>query len=179
MKKIKSLEDSEKERKRNVKILSIIMLVILLSSTLGFAFSFGGFLNNNQENSEQQENNLDNFVLSYTEDEVKEIKTIPGLNVNDYLGRPLYIDSNSSGVVINELAMALSSKALRIQEACYGSCEKNLPEKDCSENLIIYRKSEQHKIFKEENCIFIEGDIKTVDAFIYSLFRWFWIDNKV
>ena len=63
----------------------------------------------------------------------------------------------------------LGRYASRIQEACYGECERDFPEKDCSENLIVFKEMEERKIYQEEKCIFIEGDLLSVDAFLYKI----------
>jgi hypothetical protein len=63
----------------------------------------------------------------------------------------------------------LARYASRFQEACYGECEKDLPEKDCSEKLIVFRESEVKKVYEEGSCVIIEGDMVAVDAFLYRV----------
>jgi regulator of sigma D len=58
-----------------------------------------------------------------------------------------------------------------MQEACYGSCERNLPEKNCTENIIIFKDSKENSVTQQDKCVFIEGDLRTVDAYIYKLFE--------
>ena len=51
--------------------------------------------------------------------------------------------------------------------------DRNLPEKECNGdyNFIVIRESEIEKVYSEDNCIFIDGDIKSIDAFIYNIFE--------
>jgi len=64
----------------------------------------------------------------------------------------------------------LNAYASRVQEACYGKCDKNLPEKSCNDSLIVFRQNDSEKISQSDNCIFIEGNLRDADAFIYKLF---------
>ena len=57
----------------------------------------------------------------------------------------------------------------RIQDACYGECERDLPEKSCEEKIIVFRESQEKQIYQEGNCIFIDGDLSSVDAFLYKI----------
>ena len=87
-----------------------------------------------------------------------------------YSGTILYIDSANQGI-LQELASTLTGLPSRIQEACYEKCEKNLPEKSCTDNLIVWIESSENKVYQKDNCIFIEGDISSADAFIYKFFN--------
>jgi len=86
----------------------------------------------------------------------------------DFAGKTLYIDTESP-TVLNEIGLNLGRYVSKIQEVCYGPCERDLPERDCSENLISFKESEIPSVNEQENCIFIEGDLKTVDAFLYGV----------
>jgi len=88
--------------------------------------------------------------------------------LNDYAGLPLYIDSDVDSVS-SEVVLTLGRFASRVQGACYGECETDLPEKDCSENLIIIRDSLENRVYQEEKCVFIEGDVATADAFLFRV----------
>ena len=79
------------------------------------------------------------------------------------------VSGNSQG--LNQALGFLGPFVSRIQEACYGPCEEDLPEKSCEDNLIVVKESEESKIYQEENCIFIEGGTGAIDAFFYRLFE--------
>ena len=87
-----------------------------------------------------------------------------------FIGKKLYISAKNQGV-LQELASTIGTFASGMQEACYGKCEENLPEKDCTENLIVWKESAENKVYQQDSCIFIEGDITAADAFIYKLFN--------
>jgi len=100
------------------------------------------------------------------------IENIPvdiSLTPESYLGGNIYIESDNQGI-LQELASTIGSFS-RLQEACYGKCEENLPEKTCDDNLIVWKESAENKVYQENNCVFIEGDISAADAFIYKLFN--------
>src|SRR3989344_1756426 len=82
-------------------------------------------------------------------------------------------DSQENQEATNEIASTLGIYSQRIQLVCYGSCEQDLPEKDCSEEIIVFKDSQENKVYQEENCIFIEGDIKAVDAFLYKILGYY------
>jgi hypothetical protein len=86
------------------------------------------------------------------------------------LGKPVYISADNSEV-FQELASALNTQAERVQRACYGSCENDdLPEKSCNENVIVWTKNETNRVYVKDSCVFIEGDTRAVEAFLYRFF---------
>ena len=94
------------------------------------------------------------------------------MKINDFSGKTLYIDSENLAVN-GEILNNLGKYSYRIQEACYGECERNLPEKSCEDNFIVFRESEERNVYQEENCIFIDGDLSSVDAFLYKILGFF------
>jgi len=107
--------------------------------------------------------------LSNSQESVANIQVKSSKSIADYAGKVIYLDSDSS-LVANEIKSTLGLYSSRIQPACFGSCEKNLPELNCSDNLIVWNSSKIDNIYQEDECVFIEGDIKTLDAFIYHTF---------
>ena len=181
MRRIQTREEIEKKRKINTAILSTIMLFLLVLSTLGFAFLSGPSSSSNQNtgNSQQNTSGTDkiNFVYQNTIfNLISTYNSIANISINtttspeSYSGRILYIDSNNTGI-FQEIASTIGRFSSRVQPACYTTCEQNLPEKNCTDNLIIWRESQENKVFQNENCVFIEGDMRAVDAFIYKLFN--------
>lgn len=164
MRKIESRENIEKKQRRNVQIASLIMLVILVFGTVGYAFSF--YTTDTEDNSHSEEQQ--EFRLSYGVEEVGDVQINTAKSVLDYRGEEIYIQSDNQAI-LSEVNLALGNYASRIQEGCYGSCDKNLPEKNCSDNLIIWKDSSENKVYEEDNCVFIEGDLRAVDAFLYDV----------
>lgn len=176
MKKILTREEIEKRRKRNVMIMSTIMLAILVLSTAGYGFLYAGDTNS-QSNPNNQ--NLDNrfgadvygrqLYFNYYPEDTNIVSVVGAYNLNDYIGKILYVASENP-VVINEITSTLGEVSGRVQRACYGRCDEDLPEKNCDDNLIIWKDSNENKVYKENNCVFIEGDLRAVDAFLFKVF---------
>lgn len=156
----------------------IVIILLLLLSTLGFALSFVGFGGNTGIIEEPQgfSNNgqywvytagSQKYYFSHHPEELNYTFTI-NKNLLDFGNRQLYIDSEIPGA-LQEIATNIGPYTAKFSEACYGTCEKDLPERDCSELFIVTRESEVESITEEDQCIFINGSIKTVDSFLYKL----------
>ena len=179
MKRIQTQEDLEKKRKRNTFILSILMLFILVSSTLGFAFLINPpDSNSNQpqplpEDSSQQGTRVtyqgNSFALQTSREEIDKVPVMLNFTATDFANKILYLDVKDR-LFLQEIGSTLGRISSRIQEACYGACELNLPEKNCTEQIIVWHDSEQNKVFQQDKCVFIEGDMKALDAFLYHVF---------
>ena len=178
MEGIRTQSDRDKSEKRKKLIVGGILIFLMLFSTAGFALN-GIYGNGDQVSGDLNEpyNNGQYWVYPIEGEEfyfVNKLDEVKDVNLNfekklgDYAGINLYVDSENF-LVLQELSINLGRYVGRFQEACYGSCERDLPEKECSENLIVFRENEESKVSQEENCIFIEGDLKTVDAFIYRI----------
>ncbi|MBU0907412.1 MAG: hypothetical protein KKD18_02520 [Nanoarchaeota archaeon] len=183
MRKIGSEKQIEQRRKRNTLILSVFMLFVLVGGTAGYAFITNQRTNDGPTNSENNEGsqlanlignrwviNVDGKDMSFTNppEEVFDVPVTQTNTVLTYSGKPLYVVSTNNAVNA-EVAAVLGNYASRVQRSCYGPCDDDLPEKDCSENLIIWRDAPENRVYQDENCIFIEGDLKAVDAFLYNL----------
>lgn len=181
MKRITSEEEKEKKANKNKWIVGFVLIFLLLFSTLGYSLLNGGGIGNSIDGEISQEGKpyFDGIYWNYQKDgqSFKFSKSLDEINgesieidktLNDYIGMNLYIDSDNVQV-LNELAINLGKFSSRVQEACYGNCEKDFPEKNCSENLIIFRENEENNIVSEDKCIFIYGDMATVDYFLYKI----------
>lgn len=179
MRKIGSSLDIEKRKKRNVIIMSIIMLFILVGGTAGFAFIYHdssqnaqstGSNSHTQQAGDKWQVRIGDQVLPFSNhpDTLESIPVEIQSNINNYAGKPLYLDSNSP-TISSEIASTLGTYASRVQYACFGECSSNLPEKDCSENIIVWEDSQANSVYQQDNCIFIEGDLRAVDAFLYKV----------
>lgn len=186
MRKIESSEEIERKEKRRNKILTFFMLGILVLSTLGFAFFYNSSGTedsgqNNDANSNGRprvEQNGDRWstrfgeqvlIFSTSPDIAKNISANFSLTLSDFQSSPLYLFIKNDGIKA-EIGSTLGLYTQRVQEACYGKCEDNLPEKNCSSNLIVWKESGENRVYQEEKCIFIEGDIRAADAFLYGVF---------
>lgn len=180
---IQTREEIERKKKRNMLILSILMLSILVLSTLGFAFfTAPASQPKNNENIEQTPIRLptDKISVQYQGSQIQLLSTyndIENISVNititpeSYSGKVLYLDIENQGI-LREVASSIGKFSSRLQEACYGTCERNLPEKNCTalDNLIVWNESQQNTVYQQNNCVFIEGDMRSADAFLYELF---------
>jgi hypothetical protein len=172
MRKVGSLEAQEEAKKRNIMVISIFILVIMVFGTVGFAFS--SYSGEERDSIGVDEDRVievggEKFYLGNSVGDVENISVEVYLSTWDYSGGKLYIDSENQAV-FQEIQFTLGRIADRVQGACYGECERNLPEKNCTSNLIIWKDSPENKVYQEENCVFIEGDLRAVDAFIYKVF---------
>jgi|SRR3989344_3768650 len=181
MRKIQTREELEKARKRNSKIFVYVILGILIFSSLGYAF----FSNPNGTSTNQEIDNTGvqnlggqwafrygdqiHYVAS-SPDSVKDTTISLDFGLENYAGQEIYVDSSNQGIY-NEISSNLERYVSKIQRACYQNCEEDLPEKTCEDNLIVWKESEGNRVYEEGKCVFIEGDIRAVDAFIYKLFN--------
>ncbi len=177
LRRIESSEESEKKRKKNTLILSIVMISILMFSTAGyFAFDNDGA----EASGEKVENIGDGWVFYYGEQPIRtEYSTEDAKNVTIQMDveslslseNTVYIASDSDSA-LNEAYLPLMLVSGRVQEACFGECTENLPEKDCNDTMVVIKtlNTTNEIIYQRDNCVFIEGGLNSVDAFIYKLF---------
>lgn len=183
MERILSKSEIERKRKRNIFILSGAMLAILIFSTIGFAF-FSGDKNtgSGQQSSGGNTGEIvkqgDFWVLTSgtqvfyfrnAPNETTSTKIEMTKTLQDYSQKTLYISSDN-GVMTEEVSGNIGRFADRIQNACYGPCDKNYPEKNCTDNMIVIRSANNNLVTQKENCVFISGDLTAADAFLYRIF---------
>lgn len=166
IRKIKSREEIEKARKRNIAIISFFMLFLLVVSTAGYALIVGGNFGSSNDNNQAD---IEYWLpLGSSLEEIKDIPVNIYFSLENYKNFPVYISANNSRV-FSGIYSIIGKYASRVNEACYKECEEDLPEKDCSENFIVYKESEENIVYQLDRCIFIEGNLKTVDAFLYRI----------
>jgi hypothetical protein len=189
MRKIISKKESEKKSKRNQLLVGIILIGVMIFSVL--AYSFGADSGNPDSGAKisyngfefVQENglwhvNIGNYQFSflYTPREVMKINTTLK-SLNSYKDQPLYIYSESPEAE-NEILRNLfynTGFAQRVQNVCLEGeeCGKDLPIKNCTENFIIIRESNETGIRQENNCVFIEGNriilVGLSDSFLFKV----------
>jgi hypothetical protein len=187
MRRIESQTEREARQKTRVRIIGIILLGLMVLSSIGYAFLYyqdynegGGSRSTNQTQQQTMDGRWilevqgQQLVFATSKESVKNISINTFLSLNNLAGKPLYISVENNSAVFYELSYNLQRFVGKSPvEACFGSCEEDLPEKNCTagENLIIYRKAENNQVYQNDSCIFIEGDIRAVDAFLYSLFN--------
>lgn len=173
MRKIESAEEVERRRNRNSKYLTFFMLAILLVSTIGYAFFMGDKEDSGNTSTNEDVQWIDigeqRVYLSNPKSATENISVDINANLGFYGGEQVYVVS-SSQTVSNEIFAVLGRVAGRMQNACYGNCTENLPEKDCADKLIVWDPTKEDKVYQEDNCVFIDGDLRAVDAFLYKIF---------
>jgi len=184
MRKIGSEREAERKKKRNTIIISIFVLAVLVLGTVGYGFISGPGLPDNDPSTNTEHGTAtdlgnrwlvsihgQNLPFTNNPNSTREIETNIQKTIADYTNQPLYISSDNDAIT-SEIGLTLGRYTSRAQKACYGSCpNEDIPEKNCSSNLIIWEDSTTNKVYQEENCIFIEGDMKAVDAFLFAVFE--------
>ena len=181
MQKIQTVATLVAAEQRRRRIGGIVIIALLLLSTLGFALSgvdLGGNSGNNNQGNDPVYNgqywiyNFGGQQYSFTNPANElDFTAAEGMtkNLADFSGRQIYIDSDNTAA-LQEILLNLGKHTPRISEACYGECDRDLPEKNCeSDSLIVVRTSESQMIREEQKCVFVEGDLKTVDIFLYKM----------
>ena len=197
MKKIISNEDKEKTTKRNQLIMGLILILIMIFSSVGFAFSSkltGNVVEEIEINGvdfSRDANtgywtfkvNGNEFNTVYSPEEVADIEFVNSKTINDYARKPLYFLGEAGGDFA-ELYRALSQYTLRVGGACLDDkCEQDYPIKNCSvDNVVIIENivGEDGEISKleegittDDNCVYIrakpENLIRYIDAYLFDL----------
>jgi len=184
LKKIRTPEDVEREKKRNQRITGFVLMGIMVLSTLGYSFFSGD--GNSSGGGKVKEKGLEfirtstgwttnlngiNFNFQFLPSEVSDIPVTTSFTLNDYTGQTVYFVN--SGPVAGEILQNLNSYVLRAQEACLKGepCTGDLPVKTCSEKLIVYKEGKNLTgVYQNESCVYLEGEsIKAADAFLYKI----------
>lgn len=179
MRKIETKEKSERTARRNKLIVGIVLIFLMVFSSLGYAF----FSSSSSETVEESEfvngqyvnglwiyqNGGEQFGFVSYIDLAAQVNVSLDTGLESYAGKSLYIDSGDNPLIAQEIAQNIGRYASRVQEACYGECERDLPEKTCDDNLIVFRDSQNKRVYQERGCVFIEGDMAAVDAFLYRI----------
>ena len=181
MRRLLSGQSAEEKQKKSSLIFAIAILALLVLSTAGFAFLSGDHTSPSQNTGEDQSNHqiqntgnvfaVSGQVLTFRHnlDDVKDIDVTFSLTTQDFASKVIYLVSDDDSVV-REIGSTLGIFSQRIQLSCLGSCELDFPEKDCTSPIIVYKNSTNNRVFQEDKCLHIEGDLQAVDAFLYKLF---------
>lgn len=189
MQKIITQKEKDKVSHRNQLIIGLILILLMVLSTAGYALTGGEREKNNQkkidykgvsfiQESEYWSFNLEgySFITLYNPQETEDIFFLDTLGLQDYSNKPLYFVGK--GEAVYELSRNLNQFVLRMQEACLANenCSVDLPVKDCStDNVIVIKeplKNENNRILKEDNCVYIisslENQTRYADAFLFK-----------
>lgn len=176
MRSIVDKTDSVKQAKRNRGLL-IFMLLILVFSSLGYSFLSNPNVEpaNNQVQQNAEGKWLENvqgqaLPFTYSRNQVSDIPVNVSLKLFDYYQKDIYVVSDNYPSIYTEFYNNFALYTGKIQEACLGSCEKDLPEKTCQDLIIIWdSNSNNEQVYQKDKCVYIEGGIESVDAFLYSV----------
>lgn len=182
MRKIETADVLERRAKRNRLVLGIIIIGMLLLSTAGYALLSGGISEPGTgiENEDGLVYNGQYWIYSeagksayflYPKSEVVNITTSFGATLLNFRGASVFVDAPSDAVK-TLVSLNLAPYVGQLAEACYGSCDRDLPERTCTDNgiLLVWNASEETSVRQQDSCIFLNGDVRTVDAFFYKLF---------
>jgi hypothetical protein len=181
IRKIETPEEMERKRKRNTLIMSSIMIGILLLSTAGyFSMNFGS---NGSSVTNKVQDVGDAWVFNYGDQSIRlgsspesgqNVSILMSTGLESYAGKTVYVASDNQAY-FSEIYNSLGRYSDRMQPACYGPCSSDLPEKDCNDTMIVVKNLNESqfgtgRIYESGNCLFIEGGLTAVDAFLYKIF---------
>jgi hypothetical protein len=178
MRKIGSGVEDEQKRSRTARIFSYVILGMLVLSSVGYSFlsSIGTSSKDNQSEDGVYPNGNNwvlkigssQFAFTHSPEQLSNVSNNVLFNYNSYIGKDLYLDIENPGIK-SEITNKLGG-AGNIKEACYGNCNRDLPEKTCADYMIIWKEANNNSVVQKENCVFIYGDMKSVESFEYRLF---------
>ncbi len=180
MRKIISQQEKDKKRKRNQIILGIFLIFIMFGSVISFVLPF----NTNTETNQTAERQ----TISYNGFEFAKQNDFWILNLNDssfiFKHNPYEIKNldfevnpddfqNKVFGIYSENISAESEIRVNLLQFFGRLNSINLEPKNCEENFIIIKASQNNEIIKKANCIYISGKqedlVKLTDEFIFRL----------
>ncbi len=186
IRRLETKKDELKKEKRIQFILAGVLVLILFGSVFGIVMnSFGGSSQDDELIYNGYSFKIESgfytveiggakFYFSENPKDVDLIEKEVNLNrfLSSYSGKNVYISSNDY-LLSSEIIRNFNLYVLRIQGACKEGevcVDENLPIKTCEDQLIVIKEAEENKIYEEENCVYIEGDIgdllKLTDEFL-------------
>ena len=196
MQKIRTQEQINKEKRRNQAIIGIVLVLVMILSTAGYAL-FEGRSSDNTTTGKQKYKGYEfirtgsfwgltlenqNFYFQYLPNEVENFSVAGFYSIGDYNGKPLYFVNNN--VASQEILNNLQRYVSRYQDACLkgtNCTDSSIPEKNCEDNVIVFENPNslstnvssailKTSVRKENNCVYISGEfIKGADAFVYRV----------
>jgi len=188
MRKIISIKDEGKKKRRNQFLVGGILILVMVMSTIGYSFTrdqqnnngntkiifngyeftqVSGFWNLNIGNAQ--------FSFKYNPNETQKINS--KINpISNYSNKPLYIYSQNPEAEIEIYRNLFYQNKIvqRVQDACPQgeTCDSSLPVKTCDDNFVIIKESNITQITQDKNCVFIEGKNNLTmlsDSFLYKI----------
>ena len=189
MKKLVTREERKKTVKRNQIILGLILVLLMVFSTLGYALSGRG---DKEQSGNMNYKGVDfikdssgywrfniqgfDFATQYSPEETQDIYFFLYASVSDYGGNPLYFVGDIDAGI--ELKRNLNYFPQRMNDACLNNdCEGDFPIKNCSKDYVISIREpledEDSGVSQDENCIIIVANsseqIRYSDAVLFKL----------
>lgn len=195
MRKIISAEEKSKKDKRSKVIISVILGLIMLFSTAGYAFYSADSSSKKTESIdysglkfEQTDSgnwaftiNSYSFQTIYNPQQTENISLVLSKTFQDYANQILYFGADSkedASISGNQqIANNLNQFIKRSNFACLNeNCEQNYPVKNCSDNIIIFKKAAVGEITRAQStdkCVtlyYTPGDDERIaDAFLFRV----------
>lgn len=169
MKRIVSKNEIKRRNTRNQTIMGIVLIFLMASSIVGFAFFSNSDETGRKIKYNEQEFQLNNglwyttinrnvFITSHNPYETEEIIANVDFDLEQIYRKPLYYVGENDRA-ISELIHNLGRYAERYQEVCLEGreCPGNFVVKNCSSNIIVLGESNYIDIYEDENCLFINA----------------------
>ncbi len=170
------------EKSKRKLFLSLFIVFIMVSSTLGFIYGFGqggnGVSSSKKYNGytfTQTQSGWSTYIprlnsyqsFNYLPNEVENIGSV---NIeSDFV----YIVDNGNIEYSNRLKNILTYSGIVSQTASFDK-DSTLPLVDCTSNfpvIVLNKESQTTEVYKENNCIFVNGNLnKGVDFLAYTVF---------
>ena len=183
MRRIETKEQINKRKKRNQVLVGGVLVFLLTFAAIGYAIMMRqsedlGFERTNEKGfnfyrvGDFWQLNIEgqSFYFENLPSEVEHLTYEIDLDLSMYSSKALY-SVNATPKVSNILSN-IGPYILRYQEACLmgTNCTKDLPYKDCSENILIFNVEEDEKIEVVGNCVYLSGTSSRIaDAFVYEV----------
>ena len=194
IRKIISEEERERIKKRNLRIMSIILAAIMLFSSLGYfasdlftaktpSIDYNGLkFTQTEYGTWAFSANDKNFETKFNPEQTKDVSNILIKNLQDYYNQPLYFGADSTSEVSSlgnaEITRNLAQFIVKAQLSCItNNCLEDNPIKNCSsDNVIIFKSSALNitRIGEDDDCVILEyspGEEELIaDAFLFKIF---------
>ncbi len=161
--------------KKSQLFLAIFIILIIISSVLGFVSNSNNTPNTNndinyngakftQDTQGKYQVNVNNnvFIFDYLPNDLSDIE-LPDFTLNQnkyYLIFNTTEKDDSITYDLNSLGYTLNLLGIKPILACVDEqdCDVNLPIKDCSNDAFYIKKSNINKVYLQDKCVIIEGD---------------------
>lgn len=182
MRKIVSKYEEDKRKRRNQFIVGGVLIVVMLLSTLAYAFqgqvqnsgstaanttTYNGISFSNQNGFWATTYGNHRIAFTYAPSQITSDLSNVTKNISDFTNRQVYLfseDSNST----SEWSVNLAGFASQVTPV------QDLSNLDCSNNFIVVQKTLSDSVYQRQNCIFISGQqqdlIGLSDNVMFKLF---------